>query len=481
MKHDCKEVAEALALADQMLDGELTAAAQARLEMLVCSSEDARSAYVKHLHLHGVLQESAFGDVEDLSDVLKLEPAGASSPRRVQSMPRWLPLAASLALMGLGWWLGRWQVPQPATHAELIEVKGAKWEGNRLPTEPGARIAAGRLKLAAGLATIEFDRGARVTMEGPAELEIVDAQKCYLHGGTLTAHVPPQAVGFVVDTKHAKLVDHGTDFGVSVGGEGAAQVRVFEGKVELEHHVSGRRLELLTQQGAQVGDGDFERSEREEDDTGALRRRHQVPEGTGVMMLSTAQGRGRAAYAWSPGTNLHFSKQLLILKHCERPGFRRKAWLGFDLGRLESKKVEKARLTLMFEATGWGYAALLPDAVFSVYGVTDDSLDDWRAEDLNWANAPANDVNGIGADLSKAVKLGSFSLPAGVLEGAFSLEGGALARFLNEDKNRFATLMVVRETTETGGGGVVHGFAGNEHPMLRPPTLYLEFEDGHSH
>lgn len=59
------------------------------------------------------------------------------------------------------------------------------------------------------------------------------------------------------------------------------------------------------------------------------------------------------------------------------------------------------------------------------------------------------------------------------MAGAFSIRGEALARFLTNDKNLYATLVVVRDTPESVGGGLVHGFAGNNHPTLKPPTLRL--------
>jgi len=476
----------ALQLVEKMIDQSLEPSEQSTLEALVLNNANARRVYVERLHLHAVLKEARFKQPQSLADVLQSSmpttvntPAATAVSVRSRWLGLWLPLTAGVVLMIAGWFFGRWQdQEQTQTFARLVEVKGARWGSNRLPTEPGAGFGEGRLKLAAGLAVIEFGSGAKVTMEGPAELEIINQDRCYLHAGTLTAHVPPQAVGFVVDTADARLVDHGTDFGISIGSEGRSQVRVFEGRVELQHHNSGDTLELLTRQGANISREKMQPSSREEDETGALRK-HRIPYGDETVMLSSAEGQGRAAYAWSPGTDLHFSDQLLMVKYCGRPDFRRKAWLGFDLSRLADKQVLEATLTLMFEPTGWGYASLLPDAVFSVYGVTDDALDDWNDETINWDNAPANDPDGKGADMNKAVKLGSFTMPAGVLDGAFSISGAELASYLNRDGNRYVTLLVVRETGEVGGGGVVHGFAGNKHPLLRPPTLYLSLQKDH--
>jgi hypothetical protein len=71
------------------------------------------------------------------------------------------------------------------------------------------------------------------------------------------------------------------------------------------------------------------------------------------------------------------------------------------------------------------------------------------------------------------VKLGTFIMPQGVLEGTFSINTPELAAFLNRDSNKLATIVVVRETAEPVGGSVVHGFAGNHHPTLKAPTLRM--------
>lgn len=475
--------AEVIRLCDRLLDDVLSVEEKDRLERLVLSDRRARRCYVEQVHLHAALREARFkdpalGDVLKAGDAVGLPREGVARWRDGSRLKRWLALAAGVALLAAGWAAGRWQETKPegVVLARLVEVRGARWEGGALPTQVGAAFSQGRLRLAAGLATVEFGKGARVTMEGPSELEIVSEKVCRVHAGAVTAHVPPPAIGFVVETEHARVVDYGTDFGVSVGRRGEARVQVFEGKVELEHRASGKKLALASQEGARIVTTRLEKSGRTENETevasllGGMRGEREG------LSITTADGEGKAAYVWSPGTHYHFGEGLLLVKHCDPLAFRRKAWLGFDLGKLKGRKVQEATLTLMFAATGWGYASLVPEAEFTVFGVKEDGLDGWREETLTWANAPANDVEGGGVDLSKAVKLGSFRLPEGVLEGAMALSGTALRDFLNADGNGFATLVVVRNTSEPRGGGVVHGFAGNDHPVLRPPTLRVLIE-----
>lgn len=85
-----------------------------------------------------------------------------------------------------------------------------------------------------------------MSIEAPADLELVSAKRCVLHGGRLVAKVPPSAIGFIVDTPTAKLEDLGTEFGVNVKGGGRADVTVFNGVVDARHVGSGEKRRMLT-------------------------------------------------------------------------------------------------------------------------------------------------------------------------------------------------------------------------------------------
>lgn len=474
--------AEVRELCDRLFDGEFSDADRQRLEALVIGHAEARRAYIEYVQIHAALSEARLKDMP-LSEIVNL-PETASLHRSASGSllkQRWVKIAlgmtACIAVLVTGWGMGRWQGGSPSdnTVAKLVDAKGARWDSGTLPTEVGAALSPGRLRLAAGLAVLEFRKGARLTLEGPADLELVSSEKCFLHRGALIAHVPPPAVGFIVETAHASLVDHGTDFGISANSTGAAKVEVFKGEIELQHRASGERVQLLTRQGASITSESFSRKAPTDDAETELPSARQ-PEARGVnaITITSAEGRGQAGYAWAPGTKEHFSDTLLLLKHTpEKLACRRKAWLAFDLAPLQAREVTAASLSLTFEPTGWGYASLMPDAVFTVYGVTEDSLDAWSADNLTWDNAPANDPLTSGILPGKAVKLGSFVMPQGVLDGVFSLSTPDLAAFLNHDANKLATLVVVRETAEPVGGSVVHGFAGNHHPTLKPPTLRL--------
>lgn len=467
--------AELRELCDRLLDGEFTAADRERLEELVLGDAELRREYVEIMHLHAALRQNAsrLGDVP-LSEVLRALPEEAP-PAKVIPIPRWRLQIAALAVIGFTlWWFGAGRQEPPL--ATLVETNGARWESSSLPTDPGSPLQAGRLRLAEGVARLVFRSGAEVSLEGPAELELTGPNGCFLHFGALVAHVPEQARGFVVNTANAQLVDYGTDFGISTDTAGRAQVRVMEGEVELRHERSGKKLRLLTREAAAITSERFLAAREVEAEPDRYAFRRSKPQGKRPSLtLTSAGGNGDAGYATSPGSTIHFSDSLLLVKNAPTKSYLRKAFLRFDLAPLRGRRVSDASLTLNFEATGFGYASLTDACTFAVYGLIDDSQDAWSGDSLQWENAPAFSPEAGAVNTTKAVKLGTFTTPRSVVSGAFGIEGSQLAEFLNRDGNRLATLIIVRETS-IARDGAVHGFAGNRHPTLAPPTLQVVLE-----
>ena len=115
--------------------------------------------------------------------------------------------------------------------ATLAYTSHARWGSEE--RVPGDQLGKGRLQLETGLARLDFRNGAAVTLQGPAEFEVLSADRTILTSGILTASIPESAVGFEVLTPAMDVVDLGTAFGVSVGGDGETDVCVFEGEVEV--------------------------------------------------------------------------------------------------------------------------------------------------------------------------------------------------------------------------------------------------------
>jgi hypothetical protein len=197
-----------------------------------------------------------------------------------------------------------------------------------------------------------------------------------------------------------------------------------------------------------------------------------------VVQISTAMGRGKDAYVQPLFPSKNSSDILLLVKNTvpKSADYDRKAYIGLDLTPIAGLKIVEAQLTFTFAPTGLGFASEVPDATFTVYGLTDESLDDWDERTIRWQNAPANRPGGANLEPTKVVRLGTFVIVQGALSGTRSIAGDALVDFLNRDTNGLATFILVRETMGSGRTDLVHGFANKHHPSLPPPTLKLTVE-----
>ena len=63
-----------------------------------------------------------------------------------------------------------------------------------------------------GVAEITFQSGARLLLEGPAEVELVDGTRGILYKGRALMKVPEQARGFSLNTPTTSIIDLGTEF-----------------------------------------------------------------------------------------------------------------------------------------------------------------------------------------------------------------------------------------------------------------------------
>ncbi len=81
---------------------------------------------------------------------------------------------------------------------------------------------------------IQFLDGASIILEGPSEIRMESANGAYLNHGKLVAQVPPQAIGFTINTKNASYVDHGTEFAIVAHKDGSSECYVSQGLVELK-------------------------------------------------------------------------------------------------------------------------------------------------------------------------------------------------------------------------------------------------------
>lgn len=253
-----KEILELHELLDDLVENNLAGARRQRLEQWLLESEAARRHYVRFLDMSASLVHYA---EERISDEDEEDFAPDEEQGKLVRFVR--PLLAVAAAVTLGFFglqglkddkagegsaapesaeAGTEGVSEPVSSvadvdavATLTRAVGVDWaEDSELRPSLGEPLSAGKLKLDAGLAQVEFRQGAYVVLEGPAEFDLTHANEGALRVGRLRANVPQVAKGFTIDTPKGKVIDLGTEFGVNVEENGVTEIFVYVGKVLFE-------------------------------------------------------------------------------------------------------------------------------------------------------------------------------------------------------------------------------------------------------
>ncbi len=251
-------------LTSAWLDGLASKEDLAELNDRLRGDPDACEIYLDLVETHAALLHGHAGDaVADQMAALVRLPKPKTEPRRRNGQGRtaWLALAASAVFLAAAlsalWLNGRPSgVPagtgEPTTEAGiavLSRLVEPEWPEPALAHAEGATLVPGRFSLRSGLAQVEFFSGASLIVEGPAELELVDAWLVSCRSGRLRASVPEPARGFTIETPDYRAVDLGTEFALAVDHDGRSEVHVIEGEVRLDDHTGGELRRLLTGNG----------------------------------------------------------------------------------------------------------------------------------------------------------------------------------------------------------------------------------------
>lgn len=469
-----RQVVDALEDArDGLLDDERRTA----LRLLLLENEDARRAYLEFNNLNRLL--STPGSDVPAPDA-PAAPPRTTTPRPEMEAPptargSWgallVGLLATCAVV-LVMVFGVATEQRTPTFATLVDTKGSTWISNTQPSRIGARLGRGRMHVASGLVTIDFDHGVEVVLEGPADFELLASDRCRLHSGTFVATAREGGEGFAVETPTGVVVDQGTAFGLKADANGT-DVEVFSGRVDVATDAAQRPTSQLIE-GERVrmtaeGIGEIV------PDRGAEPEVPKVgPAPPEVLIITSDSGRGRDGWVQRGTVEKNKTPDDVMLVNRTLPDY--KAWermgvVTFDLGKVDFTRVESASFVLQVAPTGMGYASRIGDSTFGVYGLTDDSRDRWKHTSHRWRKGPWKRANGH-PDPGRTLLVGDFELEQGEL-GTVAIGGDDLLNFLRTDENGLATLLVYRRTRPSELGGFVHGFASSRHSTLRPPTLKL--------
>jgi hypothetical protein len=132
--------------------------------------------------------------------------------------------------------------PRPGREevAVLSDAINASWVNLDDSVRVGSRLATGQgiCTLKEGVIKMLYDDGVQVVIEAPAEYELLTSTEIALNYGNLYATVTDAGKGFTVRTPNSRIIDLGTEFGVRAGTRGDTELHVFKGMTTL---IAGKR------------------------------------------------------------------------------------------------------------------------------------------------------------------------------------------------------------------------------------------------
>ncbi len=233
-------------LIDAHLNGEMTEAERRELEERLLHSAADRARFWELAETHTVLHEAMQRQLADCAAV-------AATPPRASLLAAWrswsLPWAAAAALVvAAAVWLSmRGTLREPGAGSEpgfvVRETLHGRWADGR-EVRVSESVGRGGWNLQNGLISLQGADGVELLVEGPAVGEWLGAQHLRLTSGTVVVRMPKGRSGFVVETAQMRVIDLGTEFGVSVSQSGDERVQVYDGLVRTEATASRATREL---------------------------------------------------------------------------------------------------------------------------------------------------------------------------------------------------------------------------------------------
>jgi hypothetical protein len=162
-------------------------------------------------------------------------------------------LAASFATVAASAWFFRPHLDESHVmrlagdgFARIVTMSDIRWANQATAHREWQRLGSGQsLCLDAGSIEVLFDNGVQFIIQGPASCTLISEKQVLAESGKLVARVGPEATGFAIVTPHAKVVDRGTSFGMTIDPNRQTDIVVYEGIVDFslrEAAATQRRL-----------------------------------------------------------------------------------------------------------------------------------------------------------------------------------------------------------------------------------------------
>ena len=247
------------------------------LEAALREDADLRRDFIEYMNIDSALGDMAalseaelaefettkLGDGSMATDACASEAIAKTNDRPTQTfrVVTFLGALAATLLIAAFLWFANPSENEQAPVATLVTNVDAVLLCDGQPCK-GTELQAGKYRLVQGLLHLQFDDGVMVYVEAPAHFDAVSDKRLMLHSGRLSARVPPEGIGFTVETPEAEVVDFGTEFSIDVEG-GASEVHVYDGLVRVHPGASNQRdvlrsVDLQASQAVRITDGVYE-------------------------------------------------------------------------------------------------------------------------------------------------------------------------------------------------------------------------------
>ncbi len=265
--HENREISEdrQAALLNRLKnDAELRQTVAAELQMAGLTRV-VQAGESRWLELEELLCDETVSDSWENGVMNRLDEASRPSP-----LKWWLPLsiAAALAIAAL---IAIWNRPLPPDEsvARIIRI-----DGGEVQTESGSRLQASdrllpgdTLAMSSGMVEVAFiDTGVHMLATAPLSITTHSRNRIYVDDGEVKLHVPPQGVGFIVETEQQKITDLGTSFVLKAREQGS-QILVLDGEIAVDDRQGGQEQLMHEGQLAEI------------EPSGAMRLRQHGPSG----------------------------------------------------------------------------------------------------------------------------------------------------------------------------------------------------------
>ncbi|ARN56614.1 NPCBM/NEW2 domain-containing protein [Sedimentisphaera salicampi] len=250
---------------------------KAELESMLESSEDARSFYLDLIAINTALgkvggeavsfQGKDFDKICRQIEQMELTAPCACRPKQQEDNPipsaenksqgwkarftavRWIERSALAAavlcvifLLYQLYYVNVYVPSRPHQVAQIADSSEALWQGSKpVENENGVYLRSSKeYQLKGGVAKILLSNGVEFLLEEEAKFEIENAERVNVLEGSAYFKVPSTCIGFIADTPTSRIIDLGTEFGVSVLSGGSSELHMFRGRCSMAPRIENR-------------------------------------------------------------------------------------------------------------------------------------------------------------------------------------------------------------------------------------------------